>query len=648
MAHASNRSKLCLLCLKYQCSYSNKAKSVKYRHIIASKEQVIKKYFISNYQFVDDSWPSVVCSSCNNALNEAKRGVFSRKIQPYQFTPPYTGTRARQNSCDCFFCQIVAKEKDNSPITFRKNAKTHKEKATRLCSKCLTEIGKGKRHSCHKVTLVERAKTILQENDAEGPVIAQIVNESTNKTMNLRNLRGKPRVLHLSPPKHIEPISVSDFNEIQKDFVGSGKKTGKLLTKLRRKGIPIEPKVQTTVQDETNEVQTYFNVSDELVEISNESNRTKQNRAIVFCSRLNDFINFILPKRHMTASDDILLKFTTDDGGHYLKICMTIVDKSRRNDEKNGKLTSVKRIFLVCLANQTPETNFNLKVMFSLIGLKDFTSFHLDVWFTGDFKIQNKSVGVQDCGCMYPCFICEANKNDLDNPEYRLRTFGSIRANNQNWIQSGGIKKDLQNYYSCIATPIFTEAPDECPVNEVFVMGELHMLLRVTNNICDQILKVDPDNMNAWIKKNGLVRQGAFKAFNGNQCKIIIERAMELKTELVSVASHFAEILSAFNNLVSSCFGQQLNEEWENYHEIFFWLIKHHNIKMTPSMHTLKYHVPEFIHTKQMALGIFSEQAGESIHHEWKIFFEKYEQASNDNFQHTLLRAVSKFNYLNI
>lgn len=40
-------------------------------------------------------------------------------------------------------------------------------------------------------------------------------------------------------PKVVEPLTVEDVNEIQKDFMGSAKKTRKLFTKLRRKGMPI-------------------------------------------------------------------------------------------------------------------------------------------------------------------------------------------------------------------------------------------------------------------------------------------------------------------------------------------------------------------------------------------------------------------------
>lgn len=646
MDHDINRTRICVLCLKYQCEMSaynrRKPKTVK---LTAAKEATIKAFFVKNYDFLNDSWPSVVCQPCNSAITAATRGIFARKITKYEYKMK---TRPRSAKCDCFFCDLVNKAKARSPVTFKKLSKRPPVKLKYLCSKCLSEIRKGSRHKCTKATLVERSKLILKENHVDGPVIAQLIKDHGSDTMTLRNLRGKPRLLYLNKPKEIEPITPEDFNDLHKNFTGSEKKTSQLLTKLRRKGVPIAPKILPVVQNETSNVQEFFAVIEESMEIGNESNKQQENRTVVYCHRLFDFIQFVLSKRDIVPSHDVLLKFSTDDGGKFLKMCMTIVAKSDCSDEKSGKLTSVKRLFIVCMAENTPESNFNLKKMTALIGLADITGFELDVWFVGDYKIQNKSVGIQDAGCTFPCYLFDAHKARLDSEDYNLRTFGSIREWNKKWIDSGANKKTLPNYFSCISTPIFTDTPDECPINEFFVMGELHLLLRVTNNLIEQIVKIDETNLNDWLKKLGVLRQGAFAAFKGNQCKTIIEKGVELSETLIEPAKHYGIILAALNRLVDDCFGQTLNSKWEQSHEIFFSLLKQYDIKLTPSMHVLKYHVPEFIANNQSALGLYSEQAGESIHGEWQKFWEKFKNASNDTKDYALLRAVAKFNYLSL
>lgn len=143
-------------------------------------------------------------------------------------------------------------------------------------------------------------------------------------------------------------------------------------------------------------------------------------------------------------------------------------------------------------------------------------------------------------------------------------------------------------------------------------------------------------------------RQGVHADFNGNDCKTILKCALQLRADLITQAQHIATILAAFNRLVDSCFGQQLLEDWKDRHAQFFWLMEVHQIGLTIKLHCLKFHVPEFIDQHNQALGVYSEQASESIHHEWTQFYQRYAGASNDTKAYTFLRALVKFNYLNM
>lgn len=82
MDHDINRTRICVLCLKYQCVMSaynrKKPKTVK---LTAAKETTIKAFFVKSYNFLNDSWPSVVCQPCNSAITAAARGIFERKIK---------------------------------------------------------------------------------------------------------------------------------------------------------------------------------------------------------------------------------------------------------------------------------------------------------------------------------------------------------------------------------------------------------------------------------------------------------------------------------------------------------------------------------------------------------------------------------------
>lgn len=649
--HDKNREKICLICLNLQVTLEHKAtnlKKLKYRFIQRSKEDDIKKYFLPTYEFENKFWPAIICNRCNVALSEAKRGLKRRKIEKYEVesTSAYS---LRHKNCACFFCTKV-KGLKTQPSSFKKKKKPKlgQKSDSNLCKNCWSELHKGKSHKCNKTTLVKKAVAALTEAGAHLNVLSKLVKQQSTPTMELKNLRGKRTVIYLQKPKKIEPLTIDDVNEFRKDFVNSDKKTAKLFTKLRRKGMPVQPKAIPTAWQQSDDLQQFFAVSEELFEIGNEQNRQMLPRTVAYCSKIHEFLKYVQQKRSIEDGYDVLLKFGTDDGGGSLKVCVTVVYKDVLTDNKNGKLTSVKRIFVVAVANNVPETNANLRKIFSLIGISDVTEFGMDIWFTGDYKIQNKMVGIQDCACTFPCFTCTANKNALNCDRYTLRTFGSIREQNAKWLKNGGQKKDLPKFFSCISTPVFEDTPDDCPVNQVFVMGELHITMGVTNYLLTQCKKIDSENLEEWLESRSLSRQGLHGSFNGNDCKRIMENSHDLAKKLSAEAVHFAQILEAFNSLVDACFGTQLDESWSEKHEHFFWLLERHDIKFTPKLHSLKFHVPEFINEHQRPLGLYSEQASESIHHEWKKFIDNYAHSSIHSNQHYLLRAITKFNYLNI
>lgn len=67
----------------------------------------------------------------------------------------------------------------------------------------------------------------------------------------------------------------------------------------------------------------------------------------------------------------------------------------------------------------------------------------------------------------------------------------------------------------------------------------------------------------------------------------------------------------------------------------------------TPKIHILLYHVPEFISMTGKPLGIFSEQASESVHFAFNEHAESYKiNYRKDNVGSKLLRAVCTFNSL--
>ena len=57
------------------------------------------------------------------------------------------------------------------------------------------------------------------------------------------------------------------------------------------------------------------------------------------------------------------------------------------------------------------------------------------------------------------------------------------------------------------------------------------------------------------------------------------------------------------------------------------------------------FHVPEFIRSRNRALGPYSEQTGESLHHVWKEYVkERFSKLPKGKFPDPTLHALVRFN----
>lgn len=650
--HHKNRQKICLICLKYQFHYHNTKKIIRFRNILESQVDVIKANFIPNFSFLNDLWPSVMCYSCRNAVNEARKGIFKRQFKGYNLDEAEKTKYSIKTCCKCFFCSIVQKEIPTPSTLHKENRRRNKSiLPTKIrCDKCLSEIKRGINHKCSKATLVSQAKRILKENNVEEALIAKFVVEKKKENVHnltVKNFKGKPTTVFLEKPSKVDPFTLTDMMEIQKDITGSDKKSIKLLKKLRKKKMSIEPNLFAKLSNKIDEVHTFFRVSDEMVEVGNDLSRSKETRKIVFCYRIKEFISFVLQKRQL-ETEDILIKFSCDSGGGSLKVSLSVVLKSHLIEGKQEKLGSVQRIFLIAIAQNMPETNLNLRILFRLIGVTDLCDIGSNVWFTGDLKIYNRCFGVQDHSCLHPCVYCDVEKSNLSSGNYTYRTVGSIRDQNDKWLKSGGIKKKLSEFQNCFETPVFEDTPNEASVIELLAPNELHLMTGDFNYLYKQMEKIDKDNVDNWSQSHHARKSGMSGDFNGNDTRKLLRNYESLRNFLIPDAHYFASIIGALNNVVTSCFGQVLKPNWKEAIDHFAWLLQEHGIPFTPKLHITIYHIPEFIEMHETALGPFSEQAAESLHHQWEKFYMNFASCSHETYGQSFLKAVVKFNTMNV
>lgn len=147
------------------------------------------------------------------------------------------------------------------------------------------------------------------------------------------------------------------------------------------------------------------------------------------------------------------------------------------------------------------------------------------------------------------------------------------------------------------------------------------------------------------MKSCGARSQQRSDDFNGNTTKKLLSRWKSLKDYICADAMFYVNILGAFNSVVSGCFGYALASDYKERLEHFEWILNYHDILLTPVLHIIVSHVPEFIEQHNMGLGYHSEQTAESVHHSWEKFFENFKCSiySND-LPSSLLRAIVSYN----
>lgn len=659
MKHSESIQKLCIVCLRY-LGKRRERETKQYFRALTQKLAVVVSQYIPEYTFNDPKWPAMVCHTCRIIIScNMKSHLIRQRLRLTDYSAIISSrvSRSNTNNCNCHVCQIVSKHQPHTVTPKRKQTK--KKKSVPLCSECLFPLVKGKRHLCNTRTLADRVFEISQQRKCSDVVLKRSLRQkkaaaSGTEEIKLKNMRGKPSKIFVYSKKQVIPsFDTDDIIEIHKDQSNSTRKSIRLVQKLRKKGCKIQKNVFTEIDTLADEVRSFFCVEKVLVECGDKKNKTMETRDLAYCNRLKEFINFISHKRKFEPDDNLLIKFGCDSGGGSLKLAMTVSLKDDPKERDKGYLyTGVKKTFILAIAYDTSETHNNVALIFHKLELTDFTVLNGEVWFSSDLKMYNKSLGLMDYSSLHPCSFCTMDKTSIQNgdTDFEWRTFGGIRENNKKWIEKGSNLKRACDFENCVCEPALTGVPDEARVIDYYAIPELHEMTGIFNHLINTFKKVDPDGIENWIKRVGTIAEGRSGTFNGNSSRKLMEKRHLLKEYLHDSSTHyFIDLIGSFNYVVDACFGYQLAENYSQVIEHFAWLIKIHKVPITPKIHILLNHAPQFIEENNKGLGYFSEQQFESVHHVWSEHFENYKiNSKNDNFVISILNGLSKFNSLNL
>ena len=89
----------------------------------------------------------------------------------------------------------------------------------------------------------------------------------------------------------------------------------------------------------------------------------------------------------------------------------------------------------------------------------------------------------------------------------------------------------------------------------------------------------------------------------------------------------FVTAFRALDRVVQFCFGGNLEPSYKEDIGAFKQAYSHLNISITPKIHAILFHVPQFCESMDVGLGRFSEQASELVHCGFKAVWNRGNKA---------------------
>ena len=122
-----------------------------------------------------------------------------------------------------------------------------------------------------------------------------------------------------------------------------------------------------------------------------------------------------------------------------------------------------------------------------------------------------------------------------------------------------------------------------------------------------------------WLKRSN-VQQSSYHGgtLQGNSCKRLLEKLDILESMCPLECLPFLAALKAFKEVVASCFGLTLKPDYIEEIRSFRSRYLDLEINVTPKVHAVFFHITEFCEKHGVGLGIYSEQASESVHAHFK------------------------------
>ena len=160
----------------------------------------------------------------------------------------------------------------------------------------------------------------------------------------------------------------------------------------------------------------------------------------------------------------------------------------------------------------------------------------------------------------------------------------------------------------------------------------------------------------AWLQGKHIVFEPYHggQTLEGNDCNKVLRNLESLMEVLPQEFSLFMDTMSAFKNVIDSCFGYVLDPFYKQVLERFRTSMKklneQFNVSITNKFHVICVHLEEFCDLVSQGLGMFSEQETESSHSSFDKLLDRYrvKDINSDVYGIQYFKAVMNYNSNNV
>ena len=408
--------------------------------------------------------------------------------------------------------------KDPSPSNVKKKLKTN---PINLCGLCLTP--KGPDHDSKQCNDVTKTKNILsmtldeqgKPNKTGEKIAGKVVkgmDPSPNGTIRL-SLPGTGKKLPVTkgaakPKLPTEKIMVKDllkFQLVNNLTDSTTKQLATFINKYIQTGT-VEKGFQQKLREAYSRCDDFFDRT--VVEFLDEDTGKIERFAFAYVKDLSTFLVFIIAQRNLEIHETEA-HLGLDKGGKTLKLTLTVLQE---NEIEGEPLSSgVNKAFIVAVFGLAQESHSTILYMYKAVNAWDTS--HIQ---TNDLKVDNIVCGIQSHACAYPCYLCEAHKDNLLE-KGKTRTIRDLFNDYEDYAKwcLGKSKTRIQKdggpmFHSVTKCPILARGDDDdldIPVRKRVAIDQLHVMTGSFQKL-HKCCKNHFPSIEKWAKQCGAMQQG--------------------------------------------------------------------------------------------------------------------------------------------